>query len=41
MNANIKYKKYGKFTDKEVIEYGSIIVCIFIFLSYLCFKFIG
>lgn len=41
MNTNIKYKKYGKFTDKEVIEYGSITVCIFIFLSYLCFKFVG
>ena len=41
MNTNSKYKKYGKFTDKEVIEYGSITVCIFIFLSYLCFRFAG
>ena len=41
MNTNTKYKKYGKFTDKEVIEYGSITVCIFIFLSYLCFRFAG
>lgn len=41
MNNNLKFKKYGKFTDKEVIEYGSIVVCICLFLSYLFYRFAG
>ena len=39
MNNNLKYEKYGKMTDKEVIEYGSIAVAIF--LSYLFYRFAG
>lgn len=41
MNNSLKYQKYGKMTDKEVIEYGSIAVCIFVFLSYLFYRFAG
>lgn len=41
MNNNLKYEKYGKMTDKEVIEYGSIAVAIFLFLSYLFYRFAG
>lgn len=39
MNSSLKYQKYGKMTDNEVIEYGSIAVCIFVFLSYLFYRF--
>lgn len=41
MNSSLKYQKYGKMTDNEVIEYGSIAVCIFLFLSYLFYRFAG
>lgn len=41
MNSSLKYQKYGKMTDNEVIEYGSIAVCIFVFLSYLFYRFAG
>lgn len=41
MNNNLKYEKYGKMTDKEIIEYGSIAVAIFLFLSYLFYRFAG
>ena len=41
MNNSLKYQKYGKMTDKEVIEYGSIAVAIFLFLSYLFYRFAG
>ena len=41
MNSSLKYQKYGKMTDKEVIEYGSIVVAIFLFLSYLFYRFAG
>ena len=41
MNSSLKYQKYGKMTDKEVIEYGSIAVDIFLFLSYLFYRFAG
>ena len=41
MNSSLKYQKYGKMTDKEVIEYGSIAVAIFLFLSYLFYRFAG
>lgn len=41
MNSSLKYQQYGKMTDNEVIEYGSIAVCIFVFLSYLFYRFAG
>lgn len=41
MNSSLKYQQYGKMTDNEVIEYGSIAVCIFLFLSYLFYRFAG
>ena len=41
MNSSLKYQKYGKMTDKEVIEYGSIAVSLFLFLSYLFYRFAG
>ena len=41
MNSSLKYQQYGKMTDKEVIEYGSIAVAIFLFLSYLFYRFAG
>lgn len=41
MNSSLKYQKYGKMTDNEVIEYGSIVVAIFLFLSYLFYRFAG
>ena len=39
MNNSFRYQKYGKMTDEEVIEYGSIAVVIFLFLSYLFYRF--
>lgn len=41
MNSSLKYEKYGKMTDNEVIECGSIAVCLFLFLSYLFYRFAG
>lgn len=41
MNSSLKYQKYGKMIDKEVIEYGSIAVSLFLFLSYLFYRFAG
>lgn len=41
MNSSLKYQKYGKMTDKEVIEYSFIAVAIFLFLSYLFYRFAG
>lgn len=41
MNSSLKYQKYGKMTDNKVIEYGSITVAIFLFLSYLFYRFAG
>nr|DAY38455.1 MAG TPA: Melon necrotic spot virus P7B protein [Bacteriophage sp.] len=41
MNSSLKYQKYGKMTNNEVIEYGSIAVCLFLFLSYLFYRFAG
>ena len=41
MNSSLKYQKYGKMTDNEVIEYGSIAVCLFLSLSYLFYRFAG
>lgn len=41
MNSSLKYQKYGKMTDNEVIEYDSIAVAIFLFLSYLFYRFAG
>ena len=41
MNSSLKYQKYGKMTDNEVIEYGSIAVSLFLFLSYLFYRFAG
>lgn len=41
MNSSLKYQKYGKMTDNEVIKYGSIVVAIFLFLSYLFYRFAG
>ena len=41
MNSSLKYQQYGKTTDNKVIKYGSIAVCIFLFLSYLSYRFAG